>query len=91
PQDSTESISAQEGNTTGEDCHYPDPFLTDGETENTDKGAYFARMRHERIQNGQSTVRAPSSIPVLAPAQVLEAETRQPDAVKDGILITNIR
>ncbi|MBC4680574.1 type VI secretion system tip protein VgrG, partial [Klebsiella pneumoniae] len=47
PQDSTESISSQEGITAGEIYHYAEPFLTAGDTESTESGAYFARLRHE--------------------------------------------
>ncbi|MDP0774060.1 contractile injection system protein, VgrG/Pvc8 family, partial [Klebsiella pneumoniae] len=46
PQDSTESISSQEGITAGEIYHYAEPFLTAGDTESTESGAYFARLRH---------------------------------------------
>ncbi|WP_168428251.1 type VI secretion system Vgr family protein [Erwinia amylovora] len=91
PQDSSESISGKEGITTGEVCRYAEPFLTAGDTDNTETGAYFARLRHERIMNGQSTVSGRSSSPFLAPGQVLEADTRLPDAVKDGIVITTVR
>ena len=91
PQDSTESISSQEGSTAGEIYHYAEPFLTAGDTESTESGAYFARLRHERILNTQYHVTGHSSSPHLAPGQVLETDGTLPDAVKEGIVITTVR
>ena len=91
PQDSTESISSQEGSTAGEIYHYAEPFLTAGDAESTESGAYFARLRHERILNAQYHVTGHSSSPHLAPGQVLETDGSLPDAVKEGIVITTVR
>lgn len=91
PQDSTESISSQEGITAGETYHYAEPFLTAGDAESTESGAFFARLRHERILNAQYHVTGHSSSPHLAPGQVLETDGSLPDAVKEGIVITTVR
>ncbi|WP_435953136.1 type VI secretion system Vgr family protein [Dryocola sp. BD626] len=91
PKDSTESISSCEGITTGETYHYAEPFLTEGDTESTETGAYFARLRHERILNAQSAVSGCTSSPHLAPGQVLETDASLPDVVNDGIVITTVR
>ncbi|HHZ9301767.1 TPA: DUF2345 domain-containing protein, partial [Klebsiella quasipneumoniae] len=91
PQDSTESISSQEGITAGETYHYAEPFLTAGDTESTESGAYFARLRHERILNTQYRVSGHSSSLHLAPGQVLETDGTLPDAVREGIVITTVR
>ena len=91
PQDSTESISSQEGITAGEIYHYAEPFLTAGDTESTESGTYFARLRHERILNTQYHVTGHSSSPHLAPGQVLETDGSLPDVVKEGIVITTVR
>ena len=91
PQDSAESIFSREGITTGETYHYAEPFLTAGDTESTESGAYFARLRHERILNAQYHVSGHSSSPHLAPGQVLETDGTLPDAVKEGIVITTVR
>lgn len=91
PQDSVESIFSKEGITTGETYHYAEPFLSAGDTESTESGAYFARLRHERILNAQYRVSGHSSSPHLAPGQVLETDGTLPDAVKEGILITTVR
>ncbi|MBJ8380942.1 type VI secretion system tip protein VgrG [Citrobacter sedlakii] len=91
PQDSAESIFSREGITTGETYHYAEPFLTAGDAENTESGAYFARLRHERILNAQHRVSGHSSSPHLAPGQVLETDGTLPDAVKEGIVLTTVR
>ncbi|KJM55901.1 type IV secretion protein Rhs [Pluralibacter gergoviae] len=91
PQDSTESLPGPEGITTGEVYHYGEPFLTAGAADDTESGAFFARLRHERLLNGQLTVRGRSSLPTLVPGQVLETDTALPDGIRDGIVITGIR
>ncbi|HCL5264818.1 TPA: type VI secretion system tip protein VgrG [Salmonella enterica] len=91
PQDSAESIFSKEGITTGETYHYAEPFLTAGDADSPETGAYFARLRHERILNAQYRVSGHSSSPHLAPGQVLETDGTLPDAVKDGIVITTVR
>ncbi|HCP7905910.1 TPA: type VI secretion system Vgr family protein, partial [Escherichia coli] len=74
PQDSAESIFSKEGITTGETYHYAEPFLTTGDAESPETGAYFARLRHERILNAQYCVSGHSSSPYLTPGQVLETD-----------------
>ena len=91
PQDSAESLFSKEGLTTGETYHYAEPFLTAGDTESTETGAYFARLRHERILNAQYQVTGHSSSPHLAPGQVLETDGTLPDTVREGIVITTVR
>lgn len=90
PQDSSESIFSKEGITTGETYHYAEPFLTEGDTETPETGAYFARLRHERILNAQYCVSGHASSPHLVPGQVLETDGTLPDAVKEGIVITTV-
>lgn len=91
PQDSTVSLSGKEGITTGETYHYAEPFLTAGDTESPETGAFFARLRHERILNEQYTARGQTSSPHLAPGQVLETDAVLPEAVKDGIVVTAVK
>ncbi len=77
PQDSTESISSRRI-TAGETYHYAEPFLTADDAESTESGAFFARLRHERILNAQYHVTGHSSSPHLAPGQVLKRTARYP-------------
>ncbi|EPC9886890.1 DUF2345 domain-containing protein, partial [Escherichia coli] len=90
-QDSAESIFSKEGITTGETYHYAEPFLTAGDAESPETGAYFARLRHERILNAQYRVSGHSSSPYLTPGQVLETDGTLPDIVRAGIVITTVR
>ncbi|EFJ6421109.1 type VI secretion system tip protein VgrG [Escherichia coli] len=91
PQDSAKSIFSKEGITTGETYHYAEPFLTAGDAESPETGAYFARLRHERILNAQYRVSGHSSSPYLTPGQVLETDGTLPDVVREGIVITTVR
>lgn len=91
PQDSSESISSAEGITIGEVYHYAEPFLSEGDPDSPDSGAFYARLRHERILNGQHSVRGRSTSPQLAPGQVLETDRSLPTVVKEGIVITRVR
>ncbi|HHN8504405.1 TPA: DUF2345 domain-containing protein, partial [Klebsiella quasipneumoniae] len=91
PQDSAECIFIKEGITAGETYHYAEPFLTAGDADSPETGAYFARLRHERILNAQYQVIGHSSSPHLAPGQVLETDGTLPDAVREGIVITTVR
>jgi type VI secretion system secreted protein VgrG len=56
PQDSSASVSTADGITTGEVYHYAEPFLSEGDTDTPESGAYYARLRHERILNAQQAV-----------------------------------
>ncbi|MGU3484968.1 type VI secretion system Vgr family protein, partial [Enterobacteriaceae bacterium C34A] len=91
PQDSTVSIGGSEGITTGEVYHYAEPFLSEGDTESPESGAYYARLRHERILNDQQAVIGRTSSPVLAPGEVLEPQGSLAEVLKDGIVITGIQ
>lgn len=91
PQDSAESISRSEGITTGEVYHYAEPFLSEGDVQSTETGAFYARLRHERILNGQLTVSGRSTSPLLSPGQVLETDGALPEGLKDGIVVTTVR
>nr|WP_154325192.1 type VI secretion system Vgr family protein [Pantoea sp. 201603H] len=91
PQDSSASVSTTEGITTGEVYHYAEPFLSEGDTETLESGAYYARLRHERILNAQQMVIGKTSSPVLAPGEVLEPQGSLPANLKDGIVITRVQ
>ena len=91
PQDSRGSIRCTEGITIGEIYHYAEPFLSQGDEESAETGAFFARLRHERILNAQHTVTGRSTSPLLAPGQVLETDAGLPGTVKDGMVITAVR
>lgn len=91
PLDSAHSISGDQEITAGEVYHYADPFLSQGDAETVETGAFYARTHHERIRNGQYLARGYSTSLRLLPGQVLETDTPLPEAMKDGIVITAIR
>ncbi|MDN0110119.1 type VI secretion system Vgr family protein [Yersinia mollaretii] len=91
PQDSVENVNNPEGITTGEVYHYAEPFLSEGDSQSAETGAFYARMRHERILNDQLTVTGRSTSPLLVPGQVLETDGVLPDGLKDGIVVTTVR
>lgn len=73
------------------DYNYREALTPQDSTESTESGAYFARLRHERILNAQYRVSGHSSSLHLAPGQVLETDGTLPDAVREGIVITTVR
>lgn len=91
PQDSSASVSTADGLTTGEVYHYAEPFLSEGDTDTPESGAYYARLRHERILNAQQAVTGKTTSPVLAPGEVLEPQGSLPASLKDGIVITGVQ
>ncbi len=91
PQDSTQSVSSTDGITTGEVYHYAEPFLTEGDPNSPETGAYYARLRHERLLNEQSLMTGRSTSLHLLPGQMLEVDGSVPEALTAGIVITHIR
>ncbi|WP_058972556.1 type VI secretion system Vgr family protein [Type-D symbiont of Plautia stali] len=91
PQDSTQSVTGQEGITTGEVYHYAEPFLSEGQADDADSGAFFARLRHERLLSGQQQAAGKCNSPQLTPGQVLESGDALPVGFADGIVITRVR
>jgi len=91
PQESSASVSTTDGITTGEVYHYAEPFLSKGDTETPESGAYYARLRHERILNAQQAVTGKTTSPVLSPGEVLEPQGSLPASLKDGIVITGVQ
>jgi len=91
PLDCSASVSSTEGITRGEVYHYAEPFLSEGDTNTPESGAYYARLRHERILNAQQAVTGKTTSPVLAPGEVLEPQGSLPASLKEGIVITGVR
>lgn len=91
PQESSASVSVTEGITTGEVYHYAEPFLSKGDTDTPESGAFYARLRHERILNAQQAVTGKTTSPVLSPGEVLEPQGALPAGLKEGIVITGVQ
>mgnify|MGYP003192788036 FL=1 len=91
PQDSSATVRQEGGATTGETYHYAEPFLSEGDAETPESGAWFARLRHERLLNAQQIVTGRSSSPVLVPGEVLEPLGSIPESLEDGVVITGVQ
>lgn len=91
PMDTTASAAGSDETTTGEVYQYAEPFLESGSEDGVETGAFYARLRHERILNAQKTVTGHSSCPHLAPGQVLEVDGTLPSVLNEGILLTGIK
>lgn len=91
PQDSSVTVRQEGGATTGETYHYAEPFLSEGDADTPEGGAWFARLRHERALNAQQLVTGRASSPVLAPGEILEPQGSIPASLKDGIVITGVQ
>ena len=78
--------------TTGEHYRYATPFLEagdDGTAEpETESGAFYARLYHERELNNSTRLHLFSNAAHLTPGTVLEADGSRLSDLKEGMLIT---
>ncbi|ELY4775741.1 type VI secretion system Vgr family protein [Cronobacter turicensis] len=78
--------------TTGEHYRYGAPFLEAGDdatsAPETESGAFYARLHHERELNKATRLHLFSNASHLAPGQVLETPESPVTALKEGMLIT---
>ncbi|MEB6335705.1 type VI secretion system Vgr family protein [Serratia rhizosphaerae] len=91
PMDSTVTVR-NSATTTGEHYRYAAPFLDagdDGTSEpETESGAFYARLHHERELNSSARLHLFSNAAQLTPGRVLEADGSRLNDLKDGMLIT---
>lgn len=82
--------------TYGNDYHYTDGFLREGDaytrpdSDNTESGYFYARLRHERQLNRQHRLSLDSNSTLIAPGQVLKADGETSRAFANGMLVTAI-
>lgn len=82
--------------TYGNDYHYTDGFLSEGDqynrpdSNNTESGYFYARLRHERQLNRQHRLSLESNSTLIAPGQILKAEGDTSQAFANGMLVTAI-
>lgn len=78
--------------TTGEHYRYLAPFLEAGDDSTsqpeTESGAFYARLHHERELNQSACLHLFSNAACLMPGMVLETDGGTLNDLKDGILIT---
>ncbi|SUP80542.1 type VI secretion system Vgr family protein [Yersinia wautersii] len=78
--------------TTGEHYRYSAPYLTAGDDSDpepeTESGAFYARLHHERELNQSARLHLFSNASGLTPGMVLEPQGEVIAAMKDGVVIT---
>ncbi|MBK0097108.1 type VI secretion system tip protein VgrG [Erwinia sp. S63] len=76
----------------GEVYRYSDNYLTQGAQQDaeTETGAFYARLRHERLLNAQHQLSGASNAATLQPGQMLEIIGDVPPLFTAGVVITAI-
>ncbi|MFZ4833755.1 type VI secretion system Vgr family protein [Rouxiella sp. Mn2063] len=91
PLDSTISVR-NDAVTTGEHYRYAAPYQQVGDDSDpepeTESGAFYARLHHERELNKSSRIHLFSNASHLTVGMVLEPQGANIDALKDGVIIT---
>ncbi|RYA52454.1 type VI secretion system Vgr family protein, partial [Enterobacter cloacae complex sp. 677-3DZ2D5B] len=91
PMDATVSVRS-DAVTTGEHYRYAAPYRTAGDDSDpepeTESGAFYARLHHERELNKSVRIHLFSNASVLSPGQVLEPQGDVIAALKEGVILT---
>ena len=78
--------------TTGEQYHYAIPYREAGDDRHpapeTESGAFYARLHHERELNKSARIHLFSNASQLTPGQVLEPQGQAVPSLKEGVIIT---
>ncbi|WP_370974038.1 type VI secretion system Vgr family protein [Enterobacter wuhouensis] len=93
PMDAAVSVRS-DAVTTGEHYRYQEPYRTAGDDTDpepeTESGAFYARIHHERELNGSARVHLESNAAGLMPGQVLEPQGEVIRALQEGVVITQV-
>ncbi|UCT06374.1 type VI secretion system Vgr family protein [Enterobacter mori] len=93
PMDATVSVRS-DAVTTGEHYRYAEPYREAGDDSDpepeTESGAFYARIHHERELNASARIRLESNAACLLPGQVLEPQGEVIRALKEGVVITAV-
>ncbi|EOZ1493529.1 type VI secretion system Vgr family protein [Enterobacter hormaechei] len=91
PMDATVSVRS-DAVTTGEHYRYKAPYREAGDDSDpepeTESGAFYARLHHERELNKSVRIHLFSNASHLAPGQVLEPQGDVITALKEGVILT---
>ncbi len=81
--------------TTGEHYRYAEPYREAGDDADpepeTESGAFYARIHHERELNASARVHLESNAAGLLPGQVLEPQGEVIRALQEGVVITEVK
>ncbi|MEG5552585.1 type VI secretion system tip protein VgrG, partial [Enterobacter wuhouensis] len=91
PMDAVVSVR-NDGVATGEHYRYAAPYRESGDDTSpepeTESGAFYARLHHERELNKSARIHLFSNASVLSPGQVLEPQGNVIAALKEGVILT---
>ncbi|HDK6221602.1 TPA: type VI secretion system tip protein VgrG [Klebsiella quasipneumoniae] len=91
PMDTVVSVRS-DAVTTGEHYRYQEPYREAGDDSDpepeTESGAFYARLHHERELNKSARIHLFSNASHLAPGQVLEPQGDVITALKQGVILT---
>ncbi|MCK7227178.1 type VI secretion system tip protein VgrG [Enterobacter asburiae] len=91
PMDATVSVRS-DAVTTGEHYRYKEPYREAGDDSDpepeTESGAFYSRLHHERELNKSARIHLFSNAAHLAPGQVLEPQGNVITALKEGVILT---
>ena len=91
PMDATVSVRS-DAVTTGEHYRYKAPYREAGDDSDpepeTESGAFYARLHHERELNKSARIHLFSNASHLSPGQVLEPQGDVITALKEGVILT---
>ena len=94
PMDATVSVRG-DAVTTGEHYRYAEPYREAGDDSDpepeTESGAFYARIHHERELNASARIHLESNAACLLPGQVLEPQGEVIRALKEGVVITEVK
>lgn len=81
-----------DGITAGREYHYAEPCLAVGDVyaEEAETATFYARLRYERLLNGQCVLGATTSDPALLPGVIVHLTGPVPDGFKQGLLVTGM-
>ncbi|MBN4761634.1 type VI secretion system tip protein VgrG, partial [Enterobacter cloacae] len=89
PMDATVSVRS-DAMTTGEHYRYAEPYREAGDDADpepeTESGAFYARIHHERELNASARVHLESNAAGLLPGQVLEPQGEVIRALQEGVV-----
>ncbi|ECG8635778.1 type VI secretion system tip protein VgrG, partial [Salmonella enterica subsp. arizonae] len=93
PMDATVSVR-NDAVTTGEHYRYAAPYRVAGDDASpepeTESGAFYARIHHERELNRSARIHLFSNAAHLTPGQVLEPQGDAITALKEGVILTQV-
>lgn len=94
PMDATVSVRS-DAVTTGEHYRYAQPYREAGDDADlepeTESGAFYARIHHERELNASARIHLESNAACLMPGQVLEPQGEVIRALREGVVITEVK